>query len=431
MYIKTEPTISYNTLLKNLSHCDNIQLDEALEDDLYMKYLKSKAIERILEKNHPYNIYFSDKENAWRTYLYDKTKKNHRYAVKRRSEEELKLFLANYYIEQDELRKKNNITLESAYEKWLIFRRDYTSVTSKTIKENMYDWNRFFKSTELASTKLRDITPIMLIRFFRMLTKNRSLTYKRVSNARGILNGIFSWAIEEEILSHNPISDVNFKSFSYRPVEEQTDNVYSKHDAKILLKYLQGINDDPYALAIQLAFNLFIRIGELKAIRWKDIDYENRTVYIHNQALLDNVINDDLSIESRTTIISDYIKGYTSKGYRKEYLTDQALTILGKAKALNPSGEFIFEPFGKLMITDTFNERLKKYCNECGVTYHSSHKIRFYCASTAYNGNNLTTISRLMGHSQVSTTIHYLRNVNKGTDDVEAFENLGLREENY
>lgn len=94
---------------------------------------------------------------------------------------------------------------------------------------------------------------------------------------------------------------------------------------------------------------------------------------------------------------------------------------------LNPNGEFVFEPNGKLMLTDTFNEKLKKYCNECEIEYRPSHKIRFYCASIAYDGKNLTTISKLMGHSQVATTLHYLRNVDKGNDSIQAFEHLGLR----
>lgn len=120
------------------------------------------------------------------------------------------------------------------------------------------------------------------------------------------------------------------------------------------------------------------------------------------------------------------MKGGTSKGYRKQHLTEQAITILKKAKKLNPHGEYVFEPNGKLMTTDRFNRRLQKYCNECGVEYHSSHKIRFYCASTAYDGNNLAIISKLMGHSQVATTLHYLRNVDKGNDSIQAFEHLGL-----
>ena len=73
------------------------------------------------------------------------------------------------------------------------------------------------------------------------------------------------------------------------------------------------------------------------------------------------------------------------------------------------------------MTTDSFNRRLKKYCKEAGVPYHSSHKIRFYNASTAFDGNNLTTLSYLMGHSETATTLHYLRNVNKRKNDRLAF----------
>lgn len=141
---------------------------------------------------------------------------------------------------------------------------------------------------------------------------------------------------------------------------------------------------------------------------------------------MDNELNDDLSFSRRKVIISNQMKGGTSRGYRKEYLTDEAIKILEKARKLNPTGEYLFEPDGKLMSTDRFNRRLKKYCEECGIKYHSSHKIRFYCASTAYDGKNLTTISKLMGHSDISTTLHYLRNVDKDNDRMKAFEHLGL-----
>ena len=417
-----------NSIIKELqllSDCANIPLSEVLKDDKTMKQIKKELVQKILE-NHPYNIYYSESEKAWRTYLPDETKKNKRKPIKRSSKENLENYLVNYYVEQNRLLDRQNITLQQAYEEWLIFRRDYTSAKTKTIKENMNDWNKFFKDSDLANMPITEIKPIILIRFFRCMTKDRTITYKRMSNARSVLNGIFSWAIEEEIIEHNPVSDVNFKTFTYKPVEEQTDNVFTEQDTITLLTYLQGISDEPYALAIQLFFYLFIRIGEMKAIRWDDINWDQKTIYLHTQALVDNELKDDLTFSSRTVVVSDQRKGGTSKGYRKEHLTEQAITILKKAKKLNPHGEYVFEPNGKLMTTDRFNRRLQKYCNECGVEYHSSHKIRFYCASTAYDGNNLAIISKLMGHSQVATTLHYLRNVDKGNDSIQAFEHLGL-----
>ena len=161
-------------------------------------------------------------------------------------------------------------------------------------------------------------------------------------------------------------------------------------------------------------------------MRWSDIDYEARTIYLHRQVTTERVLNDDLTFSKRKTIISDQMKGNTSHGFRKQYLTDNALIILKKAKELSPHSTYIFEPNGQVMTTDSFNRRLKKYCKEAGVPYHSSHKIRFYNASTAYDGKNLVTISKLMGHSQVETTLHYLRNVQKDEHQILAFHDLGL-----
>ena len=107
-------------------------------------------------------------------------------------------------------------------------------------------------------------------------------------------------------------------------------------------------------------------------------------------------------------------------------MSDEDLLVIEKAKELAPNSTYIFEPNGKVMTTDSFNRRLKKYCKEAQVPYHSSHKIRFYNASTAYDGTNLAAISKLMGHSQIDTTLHYLRNVQKNNEEIHAFDNLGL-----
>ena len=128
----------------------------------------------------------------------------------------------------------------------------------------------------------------------------------------------------------------------------------------------------------------------------------------------------------RQVKVVNQMKGNTSHGFRKQFLTDEAIKILQKARELNPHGVYIFEPNGEIMTTDSFNRRLKKYCKEAGVPYHSSHKIRFYNASTAFDGNNLTTLSYLMGHSETATTLHYLRNVNKRKNDRFAFQKLGI-----
>ena len=149
--------------------------------------------------------------------------------------------------------------------------------------------------------------------------------------------------------------------------------MFTEDEAQKLLSLLKTIDDDPYALAIRLDFNLFIRVGELTGLKWEDVDINKRTVYICHQVTYEPKLNDNLSFGSKIMTTEGYLKGCTSQGYRHEYLTDEAVEILKQAKELNPDGEYVFMPYGRPMITTTFNKRLKKYCTEAKIPYHSSH----------------------------------------------------------
>ena len=417
--IKFSSSFDFCDLYEQLAY---VKIDSEVGDVL--KDLKHMLDKKIL-KEHQYAIYYSESEKIWISYIPDETKKDKRRRIKRKSKTNLENYLIEFYSEKKRKEAHDNISLEDLYEKWLLFRRDYTSAKSKTIYENIIDWNKFFKDTSLSKMRVKDITPKILVQFFRSITKDRIYTYKRISNARSVLNGIMYYAIEEDIITHNPVLDVNFKTFAYKPVANQNFNVYTQEDTIKLLTYLSDI-DEPYALAIQLFFYLFIRIGELKAIRIEDIDLAKRTLYLHSQALIDRELNDDLTFSPRETIVVNQMKGNTEQGFRVQELTDEAISIIRKAMLLNPNGTFLFEPNGRILSTDRFNRKLKTYCNACNVPYYPSHKIRFYNASTAYDGKNLSTISTLMGHSQVATTLHYLRNVKLTNETSLAFKKLGL-----
>lgn len=107
-------------------------------------------------------------------------------------------------------------------------------------------------------------------------------------------------------------------------------------------------------------------------------------------------------------------------------LQTKHLKFFTKQRKLNPNGIYVFEPNGEIMTTDSFNRRLKKYAKKPVFLIIPVIKSCFYNASTAFDGNNLTTLSYLMGHSETATTLHYLRNVNKRKNDRLAFQNLGI-----
>ena len=85
--------------------------------DEVFKDFKIMANKKILE-NHKYEIYYSESEKSWRTYLPDETKPNKRRPVKRKSKENLEKEIIRFYIEKQKAENRQNITLEELYAEW-------------------------------------------------------------------------------------------------------------------------------------------------------------------------------------------------------------------------------------------------------------------------------------------------------------------------
>ena len=261
-----------------------------------------------------------------------------------------------------------NFSLADLLPEYMLWRRDYTPASDKTLKEDMTNWRRFLQNEPLAQKPLKDILPKELIRLFRKWTKDRQVTRKQFNNVKSLLNGIYYYAIENEIVEHNPMKDINIKQFPFKPVNND-DDVFNVAERKKLLAYLVDKNDI-YSLAIMLDFQLVTRIGELLSLRWRDIKGTN--IHIQSQLLPERKMNDDLTFSKREYVNVSHIKGNTDKGFRYQPLTREALRILEKIRELNPDGEFILMRDGKQLNTYTFNRWLKKTVRPVTFLYVSA-----------------------------------------------------------
>ena len=183
-------------------------------------------------------------------------------------------------------------------------------------------------------------------------------------------------AVEKGILSHNCLRDINYKQFSFK-AENSDVRPFTEEERLKIIETLSADSDDFYSLAILLDFHLILRIGELKGLKWSDI---------HGDTIrIQRFVND------KNEIIED-IKGHANAGKRDMPLTPSAKRILEKIRKLNPDSEYI-------LIRN-------------GQPYRSSHKLRFSTASIMYkNGVDDTQLQRLLGHTTLTMTRHYLRDV--------------------
>ena len=264
----------------------------------------------------------------------------------------------------------------------MIWRRD-NGTDSKTILENSNDWKRFLSNHPLSKKRIKDIELVDIEDFFLGITKNHSITYKRLTNIKSVLNGVFKYALRLKVINHNTMVDLDYKQFHTRckPTSSNKQN-YTEEERKQILEYLSS-KKDIYSQAIKLAFYLCLRIGELVSIKKEDI--QGNEIFINRSTRRHQKMNDDLSFGKTEYTIEERIKGNQKEGFRSIPLTKKAQEIIAETIHLYPEGEYLFMQNGKPIFGGTFNRHLKSTCKALDIPYRSSHQIRFTMATTLFD----------------------------------------------
>lgn len=346
-------------------------------------------------------------EGGTPTYLPDMTKPNGRRQIAKSTEEKVQQEVISYYRKKEAEESTEGMNLENLFEQWLIWRRD-TGTDPKTIRENKNDWDRFLAKHPVIKKKVASIEMSDMESFFLDITANHAITYKRLTNVKSVLNGVFKHGVRLKIIAHSPMAELDYKQFRTRckPSSSSKEN-YTEEERQKILGYLSN-KTDVYSLSIQLAFYLCLRIGELICIEKQDI--QGNRIYVHRSTRKRQDMNDDLSFGKVYYDVEERIKGNQKEGFRSIPLTPQAQKIVQKTLELYPEGKYLFMRNGKPILADTFNRHLKSVCNTLDIPYRSSHQIRFTMATMFYEGGiKVNQLSTFLGHSDTRTTFHYIR----------------------
>lgn len=102
-----------------------------------------------------------------------------------------------------------------------------------------------------------------------------------LNNTRGILNTIFNDALAEEIIDKNPLSLIK------RPKADKT-KIYP-FSLEEIKKIIAGA-DGWFKNYLILAFFSGSRVGEMLALKWEDVDFENNTIRI-NKSIRSGIVS--------------------------------------------------------------------------------------------------------------------------------------------
>ena len=269
--------------------------------------------------------------------------------------------------------KKKCLTLKEFSEKWI---SAYVEINNKPSEiKNKKTYLRSCLLPFFGKKRLDEISSLDIEEFKALQLKR--LKPKTINGQIGTLLKCLKTAIEWNELDKMPIT----RPLRCDPAEFDYLN---EEEAKKLLMTANG----PYKTAILLALHTGMRIGELMALNWRNVDFLKHQI----------VVKDNFSVG---------VLGST-KGNKIRYIP-MTQDVFDHLTALSPKEGFVLKgPDGLRFRPECSRTTIHEICNKAGLRQIGWHKLRHTFASRlAEKGVALLTIKELMGHSDIRTTMRY------------------------
>lgn len=179
-------------------------------------------------------------------------------------------------------------------------------------------------------------------------------------------------------------------------VKKKTVGALSRREQAMLLNYIYE-RMDKFMAAILLCLYAGLRLGELCALRWTDIDFQGKALTI-NRTVQRIAVPGHMT---KTVLLETNPKSESSR--RTIPLAAELLEVLSQLK-----GEQLYV-FGEKKPLDprTMQYRFKKILKEANIEDKTFHTLRHtFATNCVENGMDVKVLSELLGHSDVKLTLN-------------------------
>lgn len=390
-------------VLSFLASTNKINIEDVLD---HLELMKNKE---ILEQHKNNYTIWQGKNSRWYSYLPDETKPSGRRQIVKSSQEHLERQIILYYKDLEQ--KNSNTNIENLYSTWLSYKEKRTP-SSRTIRivDNLY--KKYYLNTHIIKVPLPKLTTFMLDEWAHDLISTNDLTKKQYYNMAVIMRQLLDYAVYVELIPDNPFSRVKINSKLFRVVKKKKDKTQVfllDEQAQIELEALNDYKQNAYlaCLAIPLTFQTGMRLGEIVALKWTDMEEKPEHIHIQRMESKDEQQNDNGKWYSKRIVVEH---GKTSASDRYIYLTEKAKNLLSMIQTYhkdnNINSEYIFvDKSGNRIHEPALDTRIRKYCRYCDINEKSMHKIRKTYVSALIDANiNINYIREQVGHEDERTT---------------------------
>ncbi len=285
---------------------------------------------------------------------------------------------------------ENHNEFKSIVELWKIDKQPY-------VKRSTFAAYSLLISNHLlpAFAHYTDITEEDVQEFVFVKLKN-GLSQKSIKDILIVLKMIIRYGVKHNLIEHRQI-DIRFPTER----ERQEVEVLTKVNQRKIMDFVKE-NFTFQNLGIYICLSSGLRIGEVCALTWNDIDTELGLISI-TKTIQRIYLFDDA--EKRTEIIIDTPKSKNS--IREIPMTKELIKIIKPLKKVVNGSFYVLTNSSTPTEPRTYRNYYKRLMKQLGIPLLKFHGLRHSFATRCIESKcDYKTVSVLLGHSNISTTLN-------------------------
>ena len=303
-------------------------------------------------------------------------------------------------------------TFEELASLWL---ENYKTTVKPSTFENVRSKVEKMTEEHFKELKLKKIT----VAYCQRVVIELSKSYVLYNHYLSVINRIFKYAVLMDILNSNPFDKV------IKPKSRQTQrkgNFLTKEELKEFLKLAQNATLSYFFPLVHLMSYTGLRQGEALALKWSDIDFENKKITVNKTAVR---IKERQTLQTPKTKNSKRVISIdpTTLSILKSWKKDQIKIYFKNGKHFEGDDNFIFtNERGNWVHIHNFIPYFKRFVTDHKLKPITPHGLRHTHASLLFSaGVEPKNISDRLGHSTVQITLDLYTHITEEqrTDTVE------------
>lgn len=303
-------------------------------------------------------------------------------------------------------------TFEELASLWL---ENYKTTVKPSTFENVKSKVEKMTEEHFKELKLKKIT----VAYCQRVVIELSKSYVLYNHYLSVINRIFKYAVLMDILDSNPFDKV------IKPKSRQTQrkgNFLTKEELKEFLKLAQTATLSYFFPLVHLISYTGLRQGEAIALKWSDIDFENKKITVDKTAAR---IKEKQTLQTPKTKNSKRVISIdpTTLSILKSWKKDQIKIYFRNGKHFEGDDNFIFtNQRADWVHIHNFIPYFKRFVTDHKLKPITPHGLRHTHASLLFSaGVEPKNISDRLGHSTVQITLDLYTHITEEqrTDTVE------------